>query len=265
MTRRGGTPDPPQTNDDDEHNLRIGEVAKLCGVTTRTLRYWEEIGLLAPSAQRHGSERVYSGSEVERAQRIRELQELVGFSLAEIRVVLETEDVLDKLRSAYKANARAELQRRLLANAMDANDKLVARLDDTLARDGLPRRTRRQGQAPAGPRRRARRRDGTFAPQTEVTGCTLARPGTRWRSGRPPVDSLAGSTTMTATDLDIDTNAVGSGAIVRTVDLTKVYAGTDFRAVDELNLVGAPRARSSVCSAPTAPARPRRRGCSPRG
>ncbi|MDR3648085.1 MAG: ATP-binding cassette domain-containing protein [Acidimicrobiales bacterium] len=41
---------------------------------------------------------------------------------------------------------------------------------------------------------------------------------------------------MTATDLDIDTNAVGSGAIVRTVDLTKVYTGTDFRAVDELNL-----------------------------
>jgi DNA-binding transcriptional MerR regulator len=114
--------------------LRIGEAAKLCGVTTRTLRYWEEIGLLAPSEQRHGTERVYSGPEVERAQRIRELQELLGFSLAEIRVVLDTEDVLDELRSAYKANARPELQRRLLANAMKANDKLVARLDDTLAR-----------------------------------------------------------------------------------------------------------------------------------
>jgi len=115
-----------------EHTLRIGEVAKLCGVTTRTLRYWEEIGLLAPSSQRYGSERVYSGSQAERAKRIRELQELVGFSLAEIRVVLETEDVLDKLRSAYKANARAALQRRLLANAIEANDKLVARLDDII-------------------------------------------------------------------------------------------------------------------------------------
>ena len=58
----------------------------------------------------------------------------MGFSLAEIGVVLETEDVLDKLRSAYKASARPELQRDLLANAMEANDKLVARLDDTLAR-----------------------------------------------------------------------------------------------------------------------------------
>jgi len=117
-----------------EGTLRIGEVARLCGVTTRTLRYWEEIGLVAPSAQRFGSERVYDGSEVERAKRIRELQELMGFSLAEIRVVLETEDVLDRLRTAIKANARPERQRQLLANAMDANDKLVARLDDTLAR-----------------------------------------------------------------------------------------------------------------------------------
>jgi MerR family transcriptional regulator, repressor of the yfmOP operon len=114
--------------------LRIGEVARLCGVTTRTLRYWEEIGLLAPSEQRHGSERVYAGSEVERAQRIRELQAHMGFSLAEIRVVLETEDVLDKLRTAYKANARPELQRDLLGNAIEANDDLVARLDETLLR-----------------------------------------------------------------------------------------------------------------------------------
>ena len=92
------------------------------------------VGLLAPSEPRLGSERVYARSEVERAQRIRELQALMGFSLAEIGVVLETEDVLDKLRSAYRASARPELQRDLLANAMEANDKLVARLDDTLAR-----------------------------------------------------------------------------------------------------------------------------------
>lgn len=127
-TDRGATPP------GDEHTLRIGEVAKLCAVTTRTLRYWDEIGLLAPSEQRYGSERVYTWPEIERAKRIRELQAHMGFSLAEIRVVLETEDVLDKLRSAYKANARPELQRHLLADALDANDKLVARLDDTLGR-----------------------------------------------------------------------------------------------------------------------------------
>ena len=57
----------------------------------------------------------------------------------------------------------------------------------------------------------------------------------------------------------------GAAAVIHTVDLTKVYAGTDFRAVDELNLVGVSRARSSACSARTAPARPRPPACSPPG
>ncbi len=114
--------------------LRIGEVAAMCGLTTRTLRYWQEIGLLSPSAHRDGGERLYSSAEVERTTRIRELQELLGLSLAEIRVVLDTEDTVDKLRTAYKTNARVELQRRLLFDAMEANNKLLVRLNDTLER-----------------------------------------------------------------------------------------------------------------------------------
>jgi DNA-binding transcriptional MerR regulator len=134
MTERRVPVDEEGASSGSDHTLRIGEVARLCGVTTRTLRYWEEIGLVAPSEQRHGSERVYASSEVERARRIRELQALMGFSLAEIGVVLETEDTVDKLRDAYKVKARPELRRQLLTNAIDANDALVARLDDTLAR-----------------------------------------------------------------------------------------------------------------------------------
>jgi len=131
--RRTAAAKPPRTATP-RTTVRIGEAAGLCSVTTRTLRYWEEIGLLSPNEQRHGGERLYSGAEVERARRIRELQELLGFSLAEIRVVLETDDLLDKVRNAYKANARVELQRRLLADALEANDALLARLDDTLTR-----------------------------------------------------------------------------------------------------------------------------------
>jgi DNA-binding transcriptional MerR regulator len=113
---------------------RIGEAARACGVTTRTLRYWQEIGLLTPSGQRQGGERLYSEADVARAARIKELQELLGFSLSEIRVVLDTDDVLDRLRSAYRSSARPEVQLRLLSDAVEANDRLLARLDDTLAR-----------------------------------------------------------------------------------------------------------------------------------
>jgi MerR family transcriptional regulator, repressor of the yfmOP operon len=116
---------------------RIGEVAKLTGVTTRTLRYWEELELLHPSSYGAGGERMYSPSDVARVTRIRNLQELLGFSLAEVRAVLNTEDidVLDRLRSELWTEGVAPARlRELLEGGMTANDQLVARLDDMLAR-----------------------------------------------------------------------------------------------------------------------------------
>ncbi|MHB1517285.1 MAG: helix-turn-helix domain-containing protein [Acidimicrobiales bacterium] len=125
--------------------LRIGEVAKLVGVTTRTLRYWEEIGLIRPSDYRGSGERLYSQTDVARATRIRDLQELLGFSLAELRVVLETEEVveLDRVRSELRwGDAGPDDRKELLDRALDANDKLLLRLDDTLARIGAFRNER---------------------------------------------------------------------------------------------------------------------------
>jgi len=72
---------------------RIGEVAKLTGVTTRTLRYWEELGLLQPASRTEGGERVYGAGDVRRVTRIRDWQELLGFSLDEVKTVLSTGDV----------------------------------------------------------------------------------------------------------------------------------------------------------------------------
>ena len=118
---------------------RIGEVAKLTGLTTRTLRYWEELGLIRPSSYRGSGERLYSQTDMARVTRIRDLQELLGFSLAEVRVVLDTEDidVLDRLRSEYRwSDPDPALRRELLDEAIEANDKLLVRLDNTLARIG---------------------------------------------------------------------------------------------------------------------------------
>jgi DNA-binding transcriptional MerR regulator len=116
---------------------RIGEVAKLTGVTTRTLRYWEELELLHPSSYRTSGERLYSPADVARVTRIRNLQELLGFSLAEVRTVLSTEDVdvLDRVRSEIKAGDLSRSRHRELLDAgIVANDQLLARLDETLGR-----------------------------------------------------------------------------------------------------------------------------------
>jgi DNA-binding transcriptional MerR regulator len=117
--------------------FRIGEVAKFTDLTTRTLRYWEEVGLVCPSSYRDSGERLYSATDMARVTRIRDLQQLLGFSLAEVRVVLDTEevDVLDRVRSEFRSgDPLPERQRELLDEAIEANDQLLARLDDTLSR-----------------------------------------------------------------------------------------------------------------------------------
>ena len=116
---------------------RIGEVAKQTRVTTRTLRYWEELGLLQPSSRTDGGERIYTAADVRRVTRIREWQELLGLSLDEVKTVLAAGDVdvLDRVHFQLRESEVSRSRRReLLDEAMAANDQLIGRLDDTLAR-----------------------------------------------------------------------------------------------------------------------------------
>ena len=62
---------------EDEVSMRIGELAKRAGLTTRTLRYWEEFGLVKPTDHRFSGERLYSKADLERVIHVRELQELL--------------------------------------------------------------------------------------------------------------------------------------------------------------------------------------------
>jgi MerR family transcriptional regulator, repressor of the yfmOP operon len=118
----------------EEAPLRIGELAKRAGLTTRTLRYWEEFGLVKPTDHRCSGERLYSPTELQRVIHIRELQELLGLTLAEIRIVLESEDAVERARSARLAGASAKRRVALLDQAIEAHSRLIERMDDRLAR-----------------------------------------------------------------------------------------------------------------------------------
>jgi DNA-binding transcriptional MerR regulator len=66
-------------------SLRIGEVAELTGTTPRTIRYYEELGLLAPATDREpGAHRVYEQADVERLQEVLRLRRVLGLSLDEL-------------------------------------------------------------------------------------------------------------------------------------------------------------------------------------
>lgn len=90
-----------------ERFLQIGEAADRASLTQRTLRYYEEKGLLDPPTRMDGGFRLYTPDDMERIDRIRQLKELLGFSLAEIKEMLEAEDVRLQIRAGWRKDADA--------------------------------------------------------------------------------------------------------------------------------------------------------------
>jgi DNA-binding transcriptional MerR regulator len=108
--------------------LRIGEVAQRAGTTTRTIRYYEEIGLLSSSTERGaGRHRVYTEADVERLQRILRLKDLLGLSLDELRDVIEAEEARGALRAEWRrADLPPHRRREILHEAIGHVDGQLA-------------------------------------------------------------------------------------------------------------------------------------------
>ena len=94
-------------NDDEQTYYTIEQVATRTDLTKRTLRYYEEVGLLPPTGRTEGNYRRYSESDVQRLERIKELRDLLGFSLSDIRELLRTEEERGQIRMAYQHEVEA--------------------------------------------------------------------------------------------------------------------------------------------------------------
>ena len=84
--------------------LRINEVAAETGLTTRAIRYYEEIGLLEPAARSDGDYRLYDASDLDRLRFIRSLRDDAGFSLAQIGQLLEDDAARERNRERFRAD-----------------------------------------------------------------------------------------------------------------------------------------------------------------
>ena len=84
---------------------RIGDVADETGMTPRTIRYYEEVGLLEPAAHVTGANRRYDQEDVERLRLIKRLREVVGLSLAEVKTFLEMESERRALSREYHSTS----------------------------------------------------------------------------------------------------------------------------------------------------------------
>ncbi|PFH91992.1 MerR family transcriptional regulator [Bacillus sp. AFS088145] len=83
---------------------KIDEVAKECGLTKRSIRYYEEIGLISPPERSEGGFRLYSDMHIERLKKIMNVRDVLGFSLQEVQEYMAISEAYEEFRLHYREN-----------------------------------------------------------------------------------------------------------------------------------------------------------------
>jgi len=97
---------------------QIGEVCQRTGLTQRALHYYDEIGLLVPSERLNGRQRLYSVADLERIERIKNLKQLLGLSLSEVKRMLDADEARAKHLVAAQTAADPSRRRKAVESAL---------------------------------------------------------------------------------------------------------------------------------------------------
>lgn len=114
-------------------NWKVGDIAKLAGITVRTLRFYDQIGLFSPSGQTESGHRLYNESDLSRLHQILSLKEL-GLSLEEIKSALSGEQIspleivelqIDQIKQQIKLQQKLLEQLRYVSKLMQGKAELT--------------------------------------------------------------------------------------------------------------------------------------------
>lgn len=112
--------------------LQIDEVASRTGLTKRTIRYYEEIGLLHPPTRTEGGYRLFTEEDVQRLDRIKRLRELMNFSLAEIKLHVEADELRKQLQLQVKHAVDDASRLEKLYRLADVTARQVSRIEEKI-------------------------------------------------------------------------------------------------------------------------------------
>ncbi|HVP90160.1 MAG TPA: MerR family transcriptional regulator [Terriglobales bacterium] len=143
--------------------LTVGNLAERSGVSPRTIKHWEDKGIIEPDMRTEGGFRLYSGSYVLICQLIRDLQ-LFGYTLEEIKAISDDVRTLFAIQDDLKAFAKAEVEDKLesmlkaiqaLFDKMGLLEEGIERWQDLLKKEkkdiqGLKARNQKRGPAAMG-------------------------------------------------------------------------------------------------------------------
>lgn len=127
---------------------QIGEAAERTGLSLRTIRYYEEVGLITPSARSHGGFRLYTESDIARLMVVKRMKPL-GFALDEMRDLLAVLDDLD--RADLDAAARAAALERLGVFESAADERCASLRTQLETAEEFARSLRRESQQQSRP------------------------------------------------------------------------------------------------------------------
>ncbi|OCH81249.1 MULTISPECIES: MerR family transcriptional regulator [Gordonia] len=127
---------------DTAEHLQIGAVATETGLSIKTIRHYDEVGLVVPSARSAGGFRLYTRADIDRLFVIRRMKPL-GFTLDDMRALLHAESVLDDsdaapadrraaLEEVAEFRQRARLACEKLERQLEYAHELTAQLSDRL-------------------------------------------------------------------------------------------------------------------------------------
>lgn len=127
-----------------EETMRIGEVADQTSLSFRTLRHYEDVGLVIPTGRTDGGFRLYTPKDVGRLMIVRRMKPL-GYTLDEMRAVLDVVDALAEEPDSEDLQERlgalrqeATARREHLANQVGMADEFLAQLAQFSADDNPP-------------------------------------------------------------------------------------------------------------------------------
>ena len=109
---------------------KIEEVTKQTGLTKRTLRYYEEIGLIHPPERSEGNIRLYTDEDVERIKKIVEAKEVLGITLQEMQYFLSLKERMEQRKNSDNPRDREVIQEiaNMLANQIETLDKKMLQM-----------------------------------------------------------------------------------------------------------------------------------------
>lgn len=128
----------------DERFLRIDEVARRTNLTKRTLRYYEELQLLDPAQRSEGNYRLYSESDVRTLEHIKQMRDLLGLELKEIREMVTAELERDRIRERWRIEPDPTWRLQALDEVEAVAQRELSLLEEKLAGLDLMRQSLRE-------------------------------------------------------------------------------------------------------------------------